>query len=319
MRTWDDRRRRTRRSSRPQSSSYAADADAQGRQAADHQRPRGAGDLAADPPGGDPDRPGQLRGRPRDLARCPGHPGRRLRADAVEHRGRRRHRQLARCGHAARRSTTRRSRRPRSPRRCRTSTPTSRPACSGATASRRSTTRSRPARSSPGASSRSSSTRTRQFQPGLQKRTATGALLGVDAQHQLLYSNSPSNVSPSAYTTNLQLSLTQPLLGSAPLAGSSRPAGRPRGQPGADRDRPAQRRRRRLAVQGRGHGRGPLDRAAVLEPRPAARPALEQRDRPSSWPRRSSSASRPSSKSAAAPSPTSPRPSSGSSSSSSTW
>ena len=38
-----------------------------------------------------------------------------------------------------------------------------------------------------------------------------------------LYSNSPTNVTPSAYTTNIQFSLTQPLLGSAPLAG---------GQPG---------------------------------------------------------------------------------------
>ena len=60
---------------------------------------------------------------------------------------------------------------------------------------------------------------------------------------------------PSAYTTNLQLTLTQPLLGSAPLPGQAAgPAGRPRGQPRPDRDRPAQRRRRRLAVQGRGHG-----------------------------------------------------------------
>ena len=51
--------------------------------------------------GGDPDRPGQLRGRPRDRLRCPGHPDRRLRADAAEHRGRRRRRQLARFRHAA--------------------------------------------------------------------------------------------------------------------------------------------------------------------------------------------------------------------------
>jgi outer membrane protein TolC len=62
-----------------------------------------------------------------------------------------------------------------------------------------------------------------QFTTGVQKRTATGALLGVTNNINYLYSNSPTNVTPSAYTTNVQLSLTQPLLGSAPLAG---------GQPG---------------------------------------------------------------------------------------
>jgi outer membrane protein TolC len=61
------------------------------------------------------------------------------------------------------------------------------------------------------------------FQAGLQKRTATGALIGVTHNISYLYSNSPTNVTPSAYTTNTQLTLTQPLLGSAPLAG---------GQPG---------------------------------------------------------------------------------------
>ena len=60
---------------------------------------------------------------------------------------------------------------------------------------------------------------TAQFQTGLQKRTATGALIGVTHNINYLYSNSPTNVTPSAYTTNTQLSLTQPLLGSAPLAG----------------------------------------------------------------------------------------------------
>src|SRR3954451_12455892 len=60
---------------------------------------------------------------------------------------------------------------------------------------------------------------TAQFQAGLQKRTATGATLGVTHNINYLYSNSTLNVTPSAYTTNLQLSLTQPLLGSAPLAG----------------------------------------------------------------------------------------------------
>ena len=60
-----------------------------------------------------------------------------------------------------------------------------------------------------------------QLQTGIQKRTATGALLGVTHNINYLYSNSPTNVTPSAYTTNLQLSLTQPLLGSAPLAGGA--------------------------------------------------------------------------------------------------
>jgi outer membrane protein TolC len=60
---------------------------------------------------------------------------------------------------------------------------------------------------------------TAQFQAGLQKRSATGALLGITHNINYLYSNSPTNATPSAYTTNLQFSLTQPLLGSAPLAG----------------------------------------------------------------------------------------------------
>ena len=63
--------------------------------------PEARGDLAVDVARGHPDRPGQFRGRPRDLARCPGYSGRRLRADAVEHRCRCRCRQLpsvpARC------------------------------------------------------------------------------------------------------------------------------------------------------------------------------------------------------------------------------
>jgi outer membrane protein TolC len=59
------------------------------------------------------------------------------------------------------------------------------------------------------------------FQSGLQKRTATGALIGVTHNISYLYSNSPTNVTPSAYTTNTQLTLTQPLLGSAPLAGGA--------------------------------------------------------------------------------------------------
>jgi outer membrane protein TolC len=52
-------------------------------------------------------------------------------------------------------------------------------------------------------------------------------LIGVTNNINYLYSNSPTNATPSAYTTNLQFSLTQPLLGSAPLAGGQ--AGRPVG------------------------------------------------------------------------------------------
>jgi outer membrane protein TolC len=51
------------------------------------------------------------------------------------------------------------------------------------------------------------------FQSQLQKRTATGAVLQLQHNVSYLYSNSPANVYPSAYTTNTQLSITQPLLG----------------------------------------------------------------------------------------------------------
>jgi outer membrane protein TolC len=54
---------------------------------------------------------------------------------------------------------------------------------------------------------------TGQFSSGLQKRTATGAVLQVQQNVQYAYSNSPGNVFPSAYTTNLQFQFTQPLLG----------------------------------------------------------------------------------------------------------
>lgn len=66
-----------------------------------------------------------------------------------------------------------------------------------------------------------------QFSTGVSKRTATGAQLGVVHNINYLYSNSPTNVTPSAYTTNLQLSITQPLLGSAAPAGGQ--AGNPVG------------------------------------------------------------------------------------------
>ena len=51
------------------------------------------------------------------------------------------------------------------------------------------------------------------FSSGLQKRTATGATLQVQHNISYLYSNSPGNVTPSAYTTNTQFSFNQPLLG----------------------------------------------------------------------------------------------------------
>jgi outer membrane protein TolC len=57
------------------------------------------------------------------------------------------------------------------------------------------------------------------YQIGLSKRTETGALLGVVHNIAWSYQNSSFLVWPSAYTTNLQLTLTQPLLGSAALPG----------------------------------------------------------------------------------------------------
>ena len=65
------------------------------------------------------------------------------------------------------------------------------------------------------------------FQMGLSKQTETGATLGVVHNINWSYQNSSFLVWPSAYTTNVQLTLTQPLLGSAPLPGQ--PAGRPVG------------------------------------------------------------------------------------------
>ncbi|MGC8638911.1 MAG: TolC family protein, partial [Isosphaeraceae bacterium] len=57
------------------------------------------------------------------------------------------------------------------------------------------------------------------FQAGLQKRTATGATMGIVHNINWLYQNSTFLTYPSAYTTNIQMTLTQPLLGSAPLPG----------------------------------------------------------------------------------------------------
>jgi hypothetical protein len=62
---------------------------------------------------------------------------------------------------------------------------------------------------------------------GLSKQTATGATIGVVNNVAWSYQNSSFLVWPSAYTTNIQLTLTQPLLGSAPLPGQAarRPVG----------------------------------------------------------------------------------------------
>jgi outer membrane protein TolC len=59
------------------------------------------------------------------------------------------------------------------------------------------------------------------FQVGLSKRNATGGLMGIVQNTNWSYQNSSFLVWPSAYTTNLQLTLTQPLLGSAPLPGQA--------------------------------------------------------------------------------------------------
>jgi outer membrane protein TolC len=61
------------------------------------------------------------------------------------------------------------------------------------------------------------------WQAGLSKTTETGAQLGIVHNVAWSYQNSSFLVWPSAYTTNLQLTLTQPLLGSAPLPGQATP------------------------------------------------------------------------------------------------
>jgi outer membrane protein TolC len=54
------------------------------------------------------------------------------------------------------------------------------------------------------------------FSTGLTKRNAIGGIMSVQENINYLYSNSPGNVFPSAYTSNLQLQFTQPLLGGGP-------------------------------------------------------------------------------------------------------
>jgi outer membrane protein TolC len=56
---------------------------------------------------------------------------------------------------------------------------------------------------------------------GTSKRTTTGASARIVHNVYCSYPNSSFLVWPSAYTTNLQLTLTQPLLGSAPLHGQA--------------------------------------------------------------------------------------------------
>ncbi|MGO8903332.1 MAG: TolC family protein [Isosphaeraceae bacterium] len=68
---------------------------------------------------------------------------------------------------------------------------------------------------------------TANFQVGLQKFTATGGQIGIVHNVNWLYQNSTFLTYPSVYTTNIQMSLTQPLMGSAPLPGQA--AGRPVG------------------------------------------------------------------------------------------
>jgi outer membrane protein TolC len=57
-----------------------------------------------------------------------------------------------------------------------------------------------------------------QFSAAIQKYTATGSTLNITHNVNYQYSNSPINVFPSAYTTNLQFRFSQPLLGSAPTS-----------------------------------------------------------------------------------------------------
>lgn len=62
---------------------------------------------------------------------------------------------------------------------------------------------------------------TAQFAATLQKRAATGAVMSVGHNIAYLYTNSPTNVFPSAYTTNTQLRFSQPLLGGSQQNGPS--------------------------------------------------------------------------------------------------
>ena len=187
---------------------------------------------------------------------------------------------------------------------------------------RRSTTPSRPVRWLAGPRTPVISIQdTAQFQVGLPEADGDRCPARRRAQHQLALPEQPYQRHPVGLHDEHPDDADPALAGqrsAAGPAGRRRPVG-PGGEPGPDRHRPAQRRRRGLAVQGRGHGPRPLDRAAILEPGPAARPALEQREggrarRGDRQARAGRAGGR-----ARAPWPTSPRPSSGSSSSASTW
>ena len=129
-----------------------------------------------------------------------------------------------------------------------------------------------------------------------QKRTATGALLGDRRTTSTICTqNSSSYVTPSAYTTNLQLTLTQPLLGSAPLPAArpparrsaSRPTGRRSSSPGSTPTPPSGGSRPRSWPRS---GRSSSSTGAS----PSSTSSSGAPSGPSSWPRRSSTASRPS-------------------------
>jgi outer membrane protein TolC len=62
---------------------------------------------------------------------------------------------------------------------------------------------------------------TANFATTLQKRTAVGSTVSVAHNVQYLFTNSPTNVFPSAYTTNTQLRFSQPLLGGSQQFGPS--------------------------------------------------------------------------------------------------
>lgn len=62
---------------------------------------------------------------------------------------------------------------------------------------------------------------TANFQMGLSKRTATGGQINITHNVQWLYQNNIFQTYPSVYTTNIQMQLTQPLMGSAPLPGQA--------------------------------------------------------------------------------------------------
>ena len=116
------------------------------------------------------------------------------------------------------------------------------------------------------------------FQMGLSKQTETGATLGVVHNINWSYQNSSFLVWPSAYTTNIQLTLTQPLLGSAPLPGQA--AGRPVGLEANRAPIVIARLNADAAVwrfKAEVMAHVPIGRAAILEPGPVARAALELR------------------------------------------